>query len=88
MKNLDEKYIKEIYQLIKSLLKPIKELKIEHGKSNSSKKINVSLNAKHKLKKEEYRLIIDNRGFITLEDPTNQVCFMGFNHSDNYVTLS
>ena len=52
------KYESFIGQLIKNFLKPIKELKIEHGKSNSSKKINISLNAKHKLKKEEYRLFI------------------------------
>ena len=74
----NSKYENFIGQLIKSFLKPVKELKIEHGKSNSSKKINISLNAKHKLKKEEYRLIIDDRGFITLEASHEPGLFYGF----------
>ena len=60
----NSKYENFIGQLIKNFLKPVKELKIDHGKSNSSKKINISLNAKHKLKKEEYRLIIDDRDLL------------------------
>ena len=74
----NSKYEDFIGQLIRNFLKPIKELKIEHGKSNSSKKINISLKAKHKLKREEYRLIIDDRGFIALEASHEPGLFYGF----------
>ena len=81
----NSKYEKHIAELFKNYLKPLKDLEIEHTINDPKNKINISLNAKHSLGKEEYKLNISDLGFITIEASHDQVYFMDSNHFGNCV---
>ena len=72
------KYEVFVGKLFKSFLKPLKDLEIEHAKNNSKNKIMISLNSKHNLEREEYKLIIRDRECITLEASHESGLFYGF----------
>ena len=72
------KYEVFVGKLFKSFLKPLKDLEIEHAKNNAKNKIMISLNSKHNLEREEYKLIIRDRECITLEASHESGLFYGF----------
>ena len=74
----NSKYEKYIAGLFKNYLKPLKDLEIEHTINDPKNKINISLNAKHSLGKEEYKLNISDLGFITIEASHEPGLFYGF----------
>ncbi len=74
----NSKYEKYIAGLFKNYLKPLKDLEIEHTINDPKNKINISLNAKHSLGKEEYKLNISDLGFITIEASYDPGLFYGF----------
>ena len=76
----NSKYEKYIAGLFKNYLKPLKDLEIEHTINDPKNKINISLNAKHSLGKEEYKLNISDLGFITIEASHEPGLFMASNH--------
>ena len=76
--SIDSEYEKHIAELFKSYLKPLKDLKIEHATNDPKNKINISLNAKNSLGKEEYKLNISDLGFITIEASHEPGLFYGF----------
>ena len=71
-------FIKVYIGLFKNYLKPLKDLEIEHTINDPKNKINISLNAKHSLGKEEYKLNISDLGFITIEASHEPGLFYGF----------
>ena len=74
----NSKYEKYIAGLFKSYLEPLKTLKIEKSIGDPKNKINISLNLKHNLEKEEYVLNISDLGFITIEASHEPGLFYGF----------
>ena len=70
--------MKFLLATFQKLLKPLKDLEIEHAKNNSKNKIMISLNSKHNLEREEYKLIIRDRECITLEASHESGLFYGF----------
>ena len=74
----NSKYEKYIAGLFKNYLKPLKDLGIEHTINDPKNKINISLNAKHNLGKEEYKLNISDLGFMTIEASHEPGLFYGF----------
>ena len=71
----DEKEIAEIFQ---NYLRPLKKLKIEHSTHDVKNKINISLNPKHNLKEESYKLKIDDEKSVTLKASSKSGLFYGF----------
>ncbi len=74
----NSKYEKYIAGLFKNYLKPLKDLEIEQTINDPKNRINISLNAKHSLGREEYKLHISDLGFITIEASHEPGLFYGF----------
>ena len=70
-----EKHIAELFQ---NYLKPLKKLEIVNSIQSTENKIIISLDPKHKLDDEAYRLNIGDEGSIRLEASSTSGLFYGF----------